>query len=45
MLDDHAIEEFQNFRLDKALKEAMDDVKYGRYSKDLDAHLREIDSV
>lgn len=45
ILPEQLIEEFENYRLDKALHEVRDDIETGRYTTDLEAHFREIDSV
>jgi len=45
ILPETFFEEFENFLLEKALKEAEEDLKTGRYTTDLEAHFREIDVV
>jgi len=45
ILPESLFEEFENFRLEKALKEAYKELKTVRYTTDLEAHFREIDVV
>lgn len=45
ILPEEFIEEYEMFRLEKAIRETEDDLKNGRYSTNLEEHFREIDSV
>ena len=45
ILPESEIDAFEAFRLDQALKKAREDVDAGRYSTNLEAHLKEIEDV
>ena len=45
ILPESQIDAFEAYRLEQALKQAQGDVEAGRYSTDLDAHLKEIEDV
>ena len=45
IIPENLIDDFHDFRLEKALKEVAENFDAGRYSNDLDVHLLEIDSV
>jgi hypothetical protein len=45
ILPESQIEAYEAFRLDRALKLVQSDVEAGRYSTNLEKHLREIDNV
>jgi hypothetical protein len=45
ILPEEYIEEYEMFRLEKAIRETEEDVKNGRYSTAIEEHFREIDSV
>ncbi len=45
ILPEEFIEEYEMFRLEKAVRETEEDIKNGLYSTDLEEHFREIDSV
>jgi len=45
VMDIETYEDFRAYRLDKAYKEVMEDVKRGDYHTDIDRHLRELENV
>jgi hypothetical protein len=45
ILPEEFIEEYELFRLERAIRETEEDIKSGRCSTNLEEHFREIDSV
>jgi PHD/YefM family antitoxin component YafN of YafNO toxin-antitoxin module len=45
VMDIETYEDFRAYRLDKAYREVMEDVKRGDYHTDVDRHLRELENV
>jgi len=45
VMDIETYEDFRAYRLDKAYREVMEDVKKGDYHTDIDRHLRELENV
>jgi PHD/YefM family antitoxin component YafN of YafNO toxin-antitoxin module len=45
VMDIETYEDFRAYRLDKAYREVMEDVKRGDYHTDIDRHLRELENV
>jgi hypothetical protein len=45
ILPESQIDAFEAFRLEQAYKQAKSDIESGRYSTDLNAHLKEIEDV
>jgi len=45
VMDIETYEDFRAYKLDKAYREVMEDVKRGDYHTDIDRHLRELENV